>query len=505
MHDEASKIPSETGPRLTRSDSAKEAVAGTSSVTREAATFVAGFTFDDVPADAVAIGMRCITDCVGLYAAGLTEASTRIVSDLARDEGGRGEALLLGAGNLRVPMRAAARTLGIAAHAHDFDDTQISRDPRHVYGLLTHPTTAPLSAALVVSDALGNVSGEEFLTAFLGGFEVSCKVSEWMKPEHYLRGHHSSGTVATFGAAMTAGKLLKLDEKRLAHAIGIAASMAAGIRCSFGTMCKPWHVGRAAENGVVAAIMAERGFDGDPNALDGRWGFAQVLAGGYAPEKLSQGFGKNWSIIDPGVSIKPYPSGILTHQAMDMVLSLVTSADIKPDQVVAMDFRAGDNILNPIRYDVAQDALQAKFSMAALISMLVLYRQAGLPQFSDEIINRPEFQVMQRKVTCTRDPEINALGFDQIRSTITIETKDGQHHSAVGDLRYRGGPDNPFTDAEVQEKMKTCCQSASVDAKLQDRLLEGIDEISGSGPKALLDAMRELPTTDKTVQTLEAP
>lgn len=470
---------------------------GFSSVTKGASQFIAGLTFDDLPKCAMEIGLRCITDCVGLYAAGLTEASTRIVSDLARDESGRAEALLLGAGGIRVPMRAAARTLGIAAHAHDFDDTQISKDPRHVYGLLTHPTAAPLSAALVVADTLGDVSGEEFLTAFLGGFEVSCKLSEWMKPDHYLRGHHSSGTVATFGAAMAAGKLLKLDRRQLTHAIGIAASMAAGIRCGFGTMCKPWHVGRAAENGVVAAIMAQRGFEGDPEALDGRWGFAQVLAGGYEKEKLFEGFGRTWSIIDPGVSIKPYPSGILTHQAMDMVLGLVESTDIDPSQVVKIVFSAGDNILNPIRYDVAQDALQAKFSMAALISMLVLYRQAGLQQFDDQVISRPEFQIMQRKVTCVHDPQINALGFDEIRSKVTIETADGTHHSALSDPHYRGGPDMPFSDSEVREKMTSCCDSASVASDIQERLLGGVDNLPAQGPGELLDAMRMLPRTEE--------
>ena len=115
-------------------------------------------------------------------------------------------------------------------------------------------------------------------------------------------------------------------------------------------MCKPWHVGRAAENGVVAAQMAKAGFLGDPQALDGRWGFASVLAGGWSDEKLSQGFGRTWSIVDPGISIKPYPSGILTHQAMDMVLALVTERDIAPDSVAAIRFRARLLLLRAIPF-----------------------------------------------------------------------------------------------------------------------------------------------------------
>jgi len=463
-----------------------------SAVTRAAAEFVAALSPDDLPAPALDIARRCILDTVGLYAAGLTEESTRIVATMARDEGGRADALLLG-GGIRVPMRAAARTLAISAHAHDFDDTQVSHDPRHVYGLLTHPTTAPLTAALVVADALGEVSGDAFLTAFLGGFEVSCKVSEWMRPDHYLRGHHSSGTVATFGAAMAAGKLMGLDRAQLANAIGIAASMAAGIRCSFGTMCKPWHVGRAAENGVVAAEMARAGFLGDPQALDGRWGFASVLAGGWSDEKLAQGFGNTWSILDPGVSIKPYPSGILTHQAMDMVLALVTERDIAPEAVAAIRFHAGDNILNPIRYPVAANALQAKFSMAALISMLVMFRRAGLSEFRDEVVGVPDFQAMQRRVTCLRDEAINRMGFDLIRSRIEIEMADGTVHEATGDTRYRGGPNLPFTDADVEAKARACFASVPVAAGVQDRLVAGVAALRSHGPGGLLTALADLP------------
>lgn len=462
-------------------------------VTEAAVAFAAGMQFADIPQAALEIGQRCILDTVGLYAAGLTEPGVKIVAEMSAAHGGAPCAVLIGTGGQRGPAHVAARVLGLSAHAHDFDDTQVSHDPAHVYGLLTHPSTAPLSAALATADSLGGVSGRDFLTAFHAGFEVSCKVSEWLKPEHYLRGHHSSGTVATFGATVAAAKLMGLSEAKMANAIGIAAAMAAGIRCSFGTMSKPWHVGRACENGVLAAEMASRGFTADPQALDGRWGFAQILAGGFSPEKLSQGFGKTWSIVDPGVSIKPYPSGILTHQAMDMVLGLVTREDVKPVQVREIRFMAGDNILNPIRYPVAANGLQAKFSMAALISMLVLYRRAALPEFEDAVVQRPEFQAMQRRVTCIRDDEINAQGFDLIRSRVEIDLETGQTVRAEGDTRYRGGPLFPFTDAEVEGKMRSCCDAVPVDTGLQDRLVKAASGIGEAGPAPLLAALAELP------------
>lgn len=465
--------------------------AATTTVTRDAVAFIEGSTFEAIPPEALAIARRCILDTAGLYVAGLDEPSTRIVVEMAKADGGRPDTFLLGAGDTRVPAQVAARALGISAHAHDFDDTQVSHDPAHVYGLLTHPTTAPLTAALAVCDMQGERDGKRFLTAFATGFEVSCKISEWMKPDHYLRGHHSSGTVATFGAAAAAAWLMGLDATKLRHALGIAAAMAAGIRCSFGTMSKPWHVGRACENGVLAARMAERGFTGDPDALDGRWGFAEVLAGGFSPEKLGQGFGNTWSIIDPGVSIKPYPSGILTHQAMDMVLNVVRENDVAPENVEKIDFFAGDNILNPIRYPIAANALQAKFSMAALISMLVMFREAGLPQFRDEVVTAPEFQAMQRRVTTAVDPNINAMGFDLIRSRVTITLKDGRRLEGEADTRYRGGPQLPMTDAEVEQKFRACAHAAPA---IQNGIIEAVRALPDEGAlAALLDGLRQAP------------
>src|SRR5689334_7937768 len=140
------------------------------------------------------------------------------------------------------------------------------------------------------------------MLAFLTGFEVECKISEWMLPQHYLRGMHSSATVGTFGAYAAAAKILGLTSGALRNGFGIAASFAAGIRCNFGTMTKPLHVGRAAENGVTAAILASRGFTADPDSLDGPWGFFAVHGGGLTAEKLFQGFGRTWTIVEPGVS-----------------------------------------------------------------------------------------------------------------------------------------------------------------------------------------------------------
>ena len=438
-------------------------------ITAQVCHFVEAVRFESLPHEAIEIGRRCIADALGLYVAGTDEPSIAILAAEARHQGGREDALLIGAGGVKVPAAMAARVLATAGHAHDWDDTQVSHDPAHVYGLLTHPTVPPLTATLVMSQALGGVDGRRFMTAFLAGFEAECKISEWMLPDHYRRGHHSSGTVGTLGAAVSAAKLLGLTGEKLRHAIGIAASLAAGLRCNFGTMTKPLHVGRAAENGVTAALLASRGFTADPAALDGRWGMAAVMAGGYDERKLSQGFGHTWTICDPGVSIKPYPSGILTHQSMDAMLKLVTDHNVLPGEVEKVDFFAGKNIIEPIRYPLAVNHLQAKFSMAALLTMMVMSRRAGRLEFTDANIQSAAFVDMQKRISVINDSGIDAMGYDLIRSRIELTRKDGTKLVQWADERYRGGPLNPMSIADIEGKF-----SAATDGligKTQQRAL----------------------------------
>jgi 2-methylcitrate dehydratase PrpD len=445
-------------------------------ITSQAVSFIENVRYDDLPAEALRIGKRCMIDTLGVMLAGASEHSVHILVDEAVEQGGRPDALLLSGGRQRAPAAIAARVLGTAGHAHDWDDTQVSHDPAHVYGLLTHPSVPPLTAALVMAQRLGGVDGKKFMLAFQTGFEVESKISEWMLPRHYRRGHHTSGTVGTFGAAAAAAKLLGLKGDQLAHALGIAASMAAGIRASFGTMTKPLHVGRAAENGVTAALLAARGFTADPTVLDGQWGFFSVMGEGFDPSKISQGFGKTLTIVDPGVSIKPFPSGILTHQSMDAMLKLVLDNDLKPEQVERIRFYAGKNILEPIRYPVAVNHLQAKFSMPALLCMMVLKRRASHHEFMDAFVASPAMQDMQKRTQVLGDPEIDALGYDLIRSRIEVDTKDGRTLVQWADERYRGGPLNPISDADLEGKFRMCAEGA-LDGAAQLKLLEAVNTL----------------------------
>lgn len=454
----------------------EDAITATRAITAAAVEFIESVSYDDLPAEAIRIGKRCLIDTLGVMIAGCSEHSVRILVEDALEQGGKGEALLLSGGQRKAPAAIAARVLGTAGHAHDWDDTQVSHDPAHVYGLLTHPSVPPLSATIAMAQRLGGVGGKRFMLAFQTGFEVECKISEWMSHRHYRRGHHSSGTVGTFGAAAAAAKLLGLKGEKLAHALGVAASLAAGIRANFGTMTKPLHVGRAAENGVTAAILAARGFTADPAVLDGPWGFFAVMGEGFDRSKPSQGFGGTFTIVDPGVSIKPFPSGILTHQSMDAMLKLVLDHDLKPEDVEAIRFYAGKNVLEPIRYPLAVNHLQAKFSMPALLAMMALKRRASHHEFHDEFVASPAMQDMQKRTRCLGDPEIDALGYDLIRSRIEVDTRDGRKLVQWADERYRGGPLNPISDADLEGKFSMCAEGALSEER-QARLLDIVANI----------------------------
>ena len=430
----------------------------TMQITEDACRFIETVRFEDIPAEALRIGTRCLLDGLGLFAAGSDHETAVILGKVAAETGGKEEALLLGHGTTKVPAPQAARVMGTAGHAHDWDDSQVSLDPDHVYGLLTHPTIPPLTASLVTAQKIGAVSGKRFMLAFLTGFEVEAKISEWMNSQHYKRGFHSSATVGTFGAYAAAAKLLGLSGQQLRWGFGMAASFASGIRINFGTMTKPLHVGRACENGITAAILAQAGYTADPAALDGIWGFCAVFSGGVSADKLAQGFGKTWTIAQPGVSIKPYPCGVLTHPTIDCMVKLVREHSISADAIETITVRAGSNILNPIRYPLAKNHLQAKFSLPAVLAMVAINGKAGKVEFSDEFVGGTAMQAMQQRIETRFDPEIEALGFDKMRSAITITLKDGTTISGKADERYRGGPENPLTDAEVEAKVYSCAE-----------------------------------------------
>ena len=417
--------------------------------------FVTGVDIRDFPADVIHIARRCVIDGLGVMLAGSTTEGSRILREYVREDMGAQESTAFGAGECRTRAASAALLNGASGHAMDFDDTQLSSSPDRLFGLLTHPTIPPLAAALAVGERLA-VSGATLLEAFVAGFEVSCKIAEAIEPRHYIGGFHSSGTIGTFGATVAAARLLQLDRAALGHALGIAASMSSGIRVNFGTMTKPLHVGRAAANGVTAAELAARGFTAGADALDGPWGFFQIFGGGFDPGRIIGVLGNPYSIVNPGVSIKPYPCGCLGHPTMDAALKLVTEHDVQPEQIRQMRLRAGSNILKPLRYRIASSELEAKFCPAFMLASMALRRKAGIHEFTDEFVRSAPVQQMMQRVETVFDPAIEAQGYQVMRSIVEVDLADGRRLVQASDDRYRGGPDLPFSREDLHAKFMEC-------------------------------------------------
>ena len=171
------------------------------------------------------------------------------------------------------------------------------------------------------------------------------------------------------------------------------------------------------------------------------------------------------------MSIKPYPCGVLTHPTIDLMLKLVTEHDVKPDDIEAVKVYAGTNILNPIRYPIAANHLQAKFSLPAAMAMIALARKAGKREFSDEFVASASMQVMQKRITTDLDPEIEKMGFDKMRSRIVIQLKNSRQVEGWADERYRGGPENPLSDADLEAKVRSCCDGI-LHEKVQSKLID---------------------------------
>ena len=446
------------------------------SLTRELAEYIHGVTYESIPANVIQRAKEAVIDGIGVTLSGVNADCTRLIRQYIAGLGLSGKATVIGQ-DQTLPAEFAALANGVSAHALDYDDTQISTLPDRVYGLLTHPTTPVLSATIPVAEEVG-ASGKDTLTAFCTGVEVACKVAEAIRPYHYQNGFHSTGTIGIFGAAAAAAKLRGMDTEMIAQALGIAASKSSGIRVAFGTMTKPYHAGAAAQGGIVAAGLAGIGYRTAPEALDGPWGYFQVAGSGVDPEAIQGKLGNPYTFVDPGVSIKPYPCGSLSHPSMDAMLDLILEHDIKADDVSEVRIGTTSNVLAALRYPTPTDELEAKFSIPFCMGILLLERAGGIAQFTDEVVLRPDVQEMMARVKPYLHEDLEALGFQRIRSLIEVQLRDGTVLSTEASTS-RGTPERPMSVEELAGKFGDCAQGLLADdvqAKVIDMVYH-LDEV----------------------------
>ncbi len=449
------------------------------SLTAYVADFIVGARAADIPADVMHLGKRSILDGIGLALAGSVAESGHIVRKHLQSLGcaaTKGSTVI--GSRMKLPARFAAFANGVAIHADDYDDTQLAVAKDRVYGLLTHPTAPALPPVLALGERDGR-SGRDVLTAYQIAVEVETKISEAMNPRHYQDGFHSTATVGAIAAGAGAARLLGFDHEQTRRTLGIAASQAAGLRENFGTMTKPFHAGRACESGVVAAEFARLGFTATPIILEAGRGFFKAAGGGYDAQAIDGKLGNPWTFAFPGVSIKPHPSGSLTHPGMGLMLALILKHDIRPAQVKKVAVGVNRQNINALIHNRPTNELQAKFSMQFCMAILLLLRKAGLAEFTDEVVNRPDVKAMIEKIDYGVHPEAEAAGYEKMTTIIDIELTDGRKISGRADFG-KGSPANPMSDDELANKFRECAAWGKLPKASAEQVIElvlGLDKL----------------------------
>lgn len=448
------------------------------SVAEELSAFISGTRFADIPEDVRALARREATDATGVMVAGVDQPATKLLAGYLERTSRAGGATVAGRPQ-QVDAASAALANAVSAHVHDFDDTQMSASGDRLYGLLTHPSSSIWPAALAIAEECG-ASGENLLAAYVVGLEVACRICDAISPFHYIRGYHTTGTINVFGATAAACVILGLNAVETQNALGIAASCSAGLRVNFGSMTKSLHAGRAAEAGIFSARMAQAGFTSNPAALDGDagffkvtgadflssspallenplWGYAEVANAGYDADRILGRLGRPFWIKEPGISIKPFPSVVLSHPSIAAMLTLVARNDVAPENIRAIRVHAPKSVVH-VLYREPTTGTQGKFSVTFCLALAALRRRVVLADFSDETVQDPRIKDLVSKVELVVDPELEARGRQYIGSKIDLELTDGSVLSETSSSSY-GGPSSPLAESEFLAKFESCTQA----------------------------------------------
>ena len=427
-------------------------------VTDYVGRFVTTTRYEDIPGEVIELGKKSILDGLGLALAG-SKAQTGALCRQYLEKLGvcDGKSTIIGSARKTSP-RFAAFVNAVSIHADDFDDTQLAVAKDRVYGLLVHPTVPVLPAVLALAER-GGVSGKELMLAYHLGVEVECKIAEAISPRHYQDGFHSTGTCGPFGSAAASAKLLRFDLSKTLNAFGLAASQSGGLRENFGTMSKPFQAGRSAESGLESAELVALGWSAAEQILEADRGFFHAFGGSYDPAAIMGRLGKPWTFVSPGISLKPYPSGSLTHPAMTELARLIETNNIQATQVDKIDVGANHNMTTTLLHHQPKTGLEAKFSMEFSMAILLLERKAGLGEFADKVVQRADVQEMIRKINFYVDPEAESAGYDKMTSLLKIHLKDGRIIIGRADFG-KGSPANPITFQEAAAKFRGCAEFA---------------------------------------------
>ncbi|MBM3183457.1 MAG: MmgE/PrpD family protein [Chloroflexi bacterium] len=380
------------------------------SATRKLAEFVCGLAYDDISQDAIAKAKLCVLDWVGVTAGGYLDGSgdMDIMLEALSPFFGQSQATLI-TRKKKVDVINAALVNGTASHLLDYDDVHM--------GMIGHPSVPLIPAALAIAEHRG-IGGKRLIEAIVAGVEAECRIGEAVNPEHYSAGWHATATLGCFGACAAVARLIGLDADKVVSALGIAGTQASGLRQSFGTMCKPFHAGRAASNGLLAAILAEKGFTAPQQILEGEAGFSKVLSQRFDEPKMDS-LGRPFEI--EGVVYKRYSSCYLTHPTVRCILRIKDKYQPAASKITSLEVRASAASVTVAGKLEPKTGLEGKFSLRYCAALALLKGRAVESDFTDEAVNGPEVREMMSKTSV-----VQAESLLPTEAEIKIKLNDGR-------------------------------------------------------------------------------
>ena len=422
------------------------------------AEFIVNTRAADFPPGSSEKAIKVIADTFAVILAGVSSEVAEPLHrylDSARESGA---SPILGTG-LTATAETAALINGTFGHALDYDDV-LSMMPAH--------PSAVIVAALLAGMNGKAVSGRQFIEAYIIGVEVGGKLGLGMTNEHYQRGYHATGTLALFSGLAALARLHGLDAATIEQAMGIAGSMASGLRRNFGTMTKPLHSGLAARSALTAVRLAMAGFTAAPDIMEAKAGFYSTLGTAASdPEVTANGLGKPFVISSPGIAVKKFPCCYATHRAIDGVLTLRDRLGFDAASISKVICRMPPGGMHVLIYPRPVTGLEGKFSLPYSIAAAVLDGKFSLWSFSDEAVRRPAVAALYAHIDAHEtdssrgdDPQFEqrssgSRGFVEVE----VQLKDGRRDQVRVDVPP-GSPARELTWEELEGKFMDCARQA---------------------------------------------
>jgi 2-methylcitrate dehydratase PrpD len=410
-----------------QTDAAKE-------VTRILAHHIVSVKPVDLSAPVRKEAARTLLNWVGCAVGGSRHETVGIAISAMAPFSGPAQASILGRKE-RLDILNTALINGISSHVLDYDDTHTRN--------IVHPAGPVISAILALSEHQP-VSGTDFVNALVVGVDVECRVGNSVYPKHYDAGWHITGTAGVFGAAAAAGKLLGLSERQMLWAIGLAATQPVGLQEMFGSMTKSFHPGRAAQNGLTAALLASKNFTSSEQSLEAKYGWVNVVSAAHNYDDITKTLGKTYEISNN--TYKPFACGVVMHATIDGCIQLRNETKLTADEIDRVELKVHPLVMQLTSKKSPQTGLEGKFSIYHAASVALVEGAGGIDQFSDRAVRDRTISALRDRVSTVVD---SSLHEDQVR--ITLVSKSGRRvekfvEHAVGSLQ------NPMSDKDLEFK-----------------------------------------------------